>query len=72
MLVVARTAPATPEDRRGGLSILCVDTKSAGYAVGRKLDKIGLKTSDTAELAFTECWCRWRICSARRARGSPT
>jgi acyl-CoA dehydrogenase len=54
VLVVARTSPATPEDRRGGLSILCVDTKSPGYSVGRKLDKIGLKTSDTAELAFDD------------------
>lgn len=54
VLVVARTAPATPEDRRGGLSILFVDTKSPGYSVGKKLDKIGLKTSDTAELAFQD------------------
>jgi alkylation response protein AidB-like acyl-CoA dehydrogenase len=54
VLVVARTSPATPEDRRGGLSILFVDTKSPGYSVGKKLDKIGLKTSDTAELAFQD------------------
>jgi alkylation response protein AidB-like acyl-CoA dehydrogenase len=54
VLVVARTAPATPEDRRGGLSILYVDTKSPGYSIGKKLDKIGLKTSDTAELAFQD------------------
>ena len=54
MLVVARTSPATPENRRGGLSILCVDTKSEGYAVGRKLQKIGLRTSDTGELSFTD------------------
>jgi acyl-CoA dehydrogenase len=54
VLVVARTAPATPEDRRGGLSILFVDTKSAGYTVGKQLEKIGLKTSDTAELAFQD------------------
>jgi long-chain-acyl-CoA dehydrogenase len=54
VLVVARTSPATPENRRAGLSILYVDTKSAGYSVGRKLDKIGLKTSDTAELAFQD------------------
>ena len=54
VLVVARTAPATPEDRRGGLSILFVDTRSDGYSVGKKLDKIGLKTSDTAELAFQD------------------
>ncbi len=54
VLVVARTAPATAQDRRGGLSILFVDTKSPGYTVGKKLDKIGLKTSDTAELAFQD------------------
>jgi acyl-CoA dehydrogenase len=54
VLVVARTSPATPGDRRAGLSIIGVDTTSEGYAVGRKLDKIGLKTSDTAELSFTD------------------
>lgn len=54
ILVVARTSPYNPEDRRGGLSILVVDTKSEGFAVGRKLHKIGLKTSDTAELSFDD------------------
>ncbi|MCM2575911.1 acyl-CoA dehydrogenase family protein [Streptomyces meridianus] len=54
VLVCARTAAPTPEDRRGGISILVVDTKSEGYAVGRKLEKLGLKTSDTAELSFTD------------------
>lgn len=54
VLVVCRTAPASPEDRRGGLSILVVDTLSPGYQVGRKLEKIGLRTSDTAELSFTD------------------
>ncbi|WP_055589075.1 acyl-CoA dehydrogenase family protein [Streptacidiphilus griseoplanus] len=54
MLVVCRTSPATPEDRRAGLTILCVDTSSAGYSVGRKLEKIGLRSSDTAELSFTD------------------
>ncbi|MEU1813697.1 acyl-CoA dehydrogenase family protein [Streptomyces roseifaciens] len=54
VLVCARTAPPAPEDRRGGISILVVDTASEGYAVGRKLEKLGLKTSDTAELSFTD------------------
>ncbi|GGX69486.1 acyl-CoA dehydrogenase family protein [Streptomyces hiroshimensis] len=54
VLVCARTAPPTPEDRRAGISILVVDTASEGYAVGRKLEKLGLKTSDTAELSFTD------------------
>ncbi|MGK5499563.1 acyl-CoA dehydrogenase family protein [Streptomyces sp. URMC 125] len=54
VLVCCRTAPPTPEDRRAGISILVVDTASEGYAVGRNLDKLGLKSSDTAELSFTD------------------
>ena len=54
VLVVARTSPYDPENRRGGLSILCVESASEGYSVGRKLEKIGLKSSDTAELAFND------------------
>jgi alkylation response protein AidB-like acyl-CoA dehydrogenase len=60
VLVCCRTAPAakqadaTREERRGGITILVVDTTSEGYAVGRKLDKLGLRASDTAELSFTD------------------
>ncbi|MCK1798562.1 acyl-CoA dehydrogenase family protein [Streptomyces sp. XM4193] len=54
VLVCCRTSPASAEDRRGGISILVVDTASEGYAVGRTLDKLGLKTSDTAELSFND------------------
>ncbi|POX38005.1 acyl-CoA dehydrogenase [Streptomyces sp. Ru73] len=54
VLVVCRTSPPDPDDRRAGLSILCVESASEGFAVGRKLDKIGLKSSDTAELSFTD------------------
>ena len=53
ILVVCRTAPFDADNRRAGLSILVVDTTSEGFAVGRKLEKIGLKASDTAELSFT-------------------
>ncbi|MFE6780247.1 acyl-CoA dehydrogenase family protein [Streptomyces sp. NPDC057702] len=54
VIVCARTAPPTPEDRRAGITLLVVDATSAGYTVGRKLDKLGLKTSDTAELFFSD------------------
>jgi alkylation response protein AidB-like acyl-CoA dehydrogenase len=54
VIVCARTAPAKDDDRRFGISLLVVDTKSPGYTVGRKLDKLGLKVSDTAELAFAD------------------
>ncbi|MER5769162.1 acyl-CoA dehydrogenase family protein [Streptomyces sp. NPDC001985] len=53
-VVAARTAPATAEDRRHGLSLLVVPTDSEGFAYGRKLDKIGLRSSDTSELSFTD------------------
>jgi acyl-CoA dehydrogenase len=54
VIVCARTAPQKEDDRRYGISLLVVDTKAEGYTVGRKLDKIGLKTSDTAELSFND------------------
>ncbi len=55
VIVCARTAAPREDDRRFGISLLVVDTKSEGYAVGRKLDKMGLRTSDTAELSFSRC-----------------
>src|SRR5215470_6340875 len=54
VIVCARTAPPKPDDRRFGISLLVVDTKLPGYVVGRKLDKLGLRTSDTAELSFSD------------------
>ncbi len=52
VIVVARTA--TGADRRSGLSLLVVERGMPGFTVGRNLDKIGLKTQDTAELFFTD------------------
>jgi len=54
VIVCARTSPPLENNRRFGISLFAVDTSSPGYEVGRKLDKIGLKTSDTAELSFTD------------------
>lgn len=54
VLVVCRTSAPSTNDRRAGLSILCVETSSEGFEVGRKIQKIGMKTSDTVELAFTD------------------
>ena len=54
VIVCARTAPSTAENRRHGISLFAVDTTSKGYTVGRKLDKLGLKTSDTAELSLVD------------------
>jgi acyl-CoA dehydrogenase len=50
VLVVAKTDPTL---RARGTSILIVETQDAkGFAVGRVLDKIGLKAQDTSELFF--------------------
>ena len=54
VIVCARTAAPRDDDRRFGISLLVVDTASEGYEVGRKLDKLGLRCSDTAELTFID------------------
>jgi alkylation response protein AidB-like acyl-CoA dehydrogenase len=53
-VVAARTSPPDAADRRHGLSLLVVPTDSDGFEYGRKLDKIGMKSSDTSELTFTD------------------
>jgi acyl-CoA dehydrogenase len=54
VILAARTSPPREDDRHFGLSLFAVDTSLPGYRVGRKLDKLGLRTSDTAELAFVD------------------
>jgi acyl-CoA dehydrogenase len=53
--VAARTASGTPERRHDGLSMFLVERGLRGFTVSRKLDKMGMLASDTAELAFHEC-----------------
>jgi acyl-CoA dehydrogenase len=38
-----------------GLSMLLVEKGMPGFSVGRKLDKLGWRASDTAELVFEDC-----------------
>lgn len=49
VLVAARTSP---EKKARGITLFAVDATSAGFARGRKLDKVGQVESDTAELFF--------------------
>ncbi|WP_430330989.1 acyl-CoA dehydrogenase family protein [Rhodococcus sp. ACT016] len=51
VIVVARTSK-DPENRRKGLSLLVVEAGMPGFIRGRNLHKIGMKSSDTAELTF--------------------
>src|SRR5438876_2228601 len=53
--VAARTAPGTPERRHDGLSMFLVERGLPGFTVSRKLDKMGMRASDTAELSFQDC-----------------
>lgn len=54
IIVAARTSAPSESDRRGGLSLLVLDTSSEGFSVGKRLDKLGRHTSDSCELAFTD------------------
>ncbi|WP_406067899.1 acyl-CoA dehydrogenase family protein [Streptomyces sp. NBC_01020] len=51
VIVVARTSRDV-ESRREGLSLLVVEAGMDGFVRGRNLEKLGLKSSDTAELVF--------------------
>jgi alkylation response protein AidB-like acyl-CoA dehydrogenase len=53
--VAARTGPGTPARRHDGLSMFLVERGLPGFTVSRKLDKMGMRASDTAELAFQDC-----------------
>jgi alkylation response protein AidB-like acyl-CoA dehydrogenase len=51
VIVVART---DPEAGARGFSLLAVERGMTGFERGRKLDKIGMKAQDTAELFFDD------------------
>src|SRR5439155_12344852 len=53
--VAARTGPGSPERRHDGLSMFLVERGFPGVRVSRTLDKMGMRASDTAELAFEAC-----------------
>ncbi|MCB9664000.1 MAG: acyl-CoA dehydrogenase family protein [Alphaproteobacteria bacterium] len=51
------TAVTDPEakPRAAGISTFLVEKSFPGFAVGQVIDKMGMKTSTTAELVFTDC-----------------
>ncbi len=51
-VIMARTTPGTDHH---GISAFLVPLDAAGVAIGRKEDKLGMRTSDTASLLFEEC-----------------
>nr|WP_255457349.1 acyl-CoA dehydrogenase family protein [Sporosarcina sp. JAI121] len=54
VLLAVKTDPhASPKHR--GVSLLVVEEGTTGFTKGRKLDKVGLHSQDTAELFFEDC-----------------
>ena len=51
LLLVAKT---NPELRHDGISLFLVDTDTPGFHVTRRLEKVGMLPSDTAELLFED------------------
>jgi acyl-CoA dehydrogenase len=54
VIVAARTNPnaASPYE---GMSLIVVEEGTPGFEKGRKLEKIGLHSQDTSEMAFVDC-----------------
>ncbi|MET7423767.1 acyl-CoA dehydrogenase family protein [Dactylosporangium sp. NPDC005555] len=52
VVVVAKTDPAQGAH---GISLFVVETGTPGFTRGRRLEKVGLKANDTAELFFDDC-----------------
>jgi acyl-CoA dehydrogenase len=53
--VAARTGAGSVDRRHQGISMFLVERGLPGFTVSRKLDKMGMRASDTAELAFHDC-----------------
>ena len=51
VILVAKTDPTAGGK---GISLILVETDREGYKVGRKLDKVGQRSGDTAELFFND------------------
>jgi acyl-CoA dehydrogenase len=54
VLVAAKTNPEVKGSR--GVSIFLVEKGAEGFTTGRKLEKMGWRSSDTAELVFDDVW----------------
>ena len=49
------TAARTGDHGAAGISLIAVPTQTKGYTIGKKLNKIASRSSDTAELFFEDC-----------------
>lgn len=52
---VVVTTVRTADDKWGGITLFLIEKGTPGFSVAKKLDKVGLWSSDTAELVFEDC-----------------
>ncbi|MCC2601436.1 isovaleryl-CoA dehydrogenase [Sphingopyxis yananensis] len=53
LVVYAKTSP---EAGSRGITAFLIEKDMAGFAIGQKIDKVGMRGSPTAELVFTDCY----------------
>jgi isovaleryl-CoA dehydrogenase len=53
LVVYAKTAP---EAGSRGITAFLIEKDMAGFAIGQKIDKMGMRGSPTAELVFNDCF----------------
>jgi isovaleryl-CoA dehydrogenase len=53
LVVYAKT---DPDAGSKGISVFLIERGMAGFAIGQKIDKMGMRGSPTAELVFTNCF----------------
>ena len=63
-------ATVNPEAGYRGITAFLVERGFAGFTVGKKEDKLGIRASSTCELIFEDCRVPRRTCSARSARAT--
>lgn len=69
-------AKTAPERGPHGITAFIVDAGTPGFSTAQKLDKLGMRGSDTCELIFEDCevraWIGWRadddVCASKNAR----
>ncbi len=55
LCIVAAKTDSDPANAHRGISLFVVEAGTPGFSKGKKLEKMGMASQDTSELAFEEC-----------------
>lgn len=55
LCIVAAKTDSDPENAHRGISLFVVEAGTSGFVKGKKLQKMGMASQDTSELAFEDC-----------------